>query len=450
MGVRYIFEQLPSTGIVSLNEDDTVAVTSGTAKDVTVIFVGIESIMVTIGAKTVNFGLTFGDVARAGRVIFPDDSLLYVGTPMADGKNFETRDHGAVYAGDGADGFVTVGGDWLMQGNQGDDRLLFSGGSNTVYGGQGNDTIDLVWSSTNAGRNFAQGNRGDDIIKGGGRADTLLGGQGNDVIDGRGDADYINGNLGDDNLTGSGTLLGEGGSDIIFGGTEAANTLMGGDGDDVIIAESVTVGGAIRGAVNLITGDDGNDFLRSKSPQRDTLEGGAGNDTLDSANDEAAGGDLLLGGDGDDVIFAQSGNDEANGNAGSDSLSGLEGDDTLVGGSGTDTLSGGAGADRFRFDSPSPELTFAAADRVIDWQAQDRIQVRAPVGSAYAEATANDFASALSTAQAQIGAGTAEVVAVQVGGDVILFIDGSPANAINAVAVLTQRTLADISTDNFL
>jgi serralysin len=72
--------------------------------------------------------------------------------------------------------------------------------------------------------------------------------------------------------------------------------------------------------------------------------------------------DLLIGNDVDNVL---------RGLAGDDVLRGLLGNDTLVGGAGNDELSGGAGNDTFVFEE------LGTGDRVMDWNAGDKIDLRA-------------------------------------------------------------------------
>jgi hypothetical protein len=98
-------------------------------------------------------------------------------------------------------------------------------------------------------------------------------------------------------------------------GTDQSETLLGGQGDDVIFA--------LAGHDHIIAGA-GNDFVR----------GGAGHD-------------LIEGGRGADTLFGDLGRDTLLGGAQGDYLDGGYGDDVLNGGSGNDTLIGGFGADRF-------------------------------------------------------------------------------------------------------
>ncbi len=104
---------------------------------------------------------------------------------------------------------------------------------------------------------IVNGNEGDDTITGGLNNDTLFGGRGNDRIFGDAGNDLIFGNLGDDLLEGG---LG---NDILYGG----------QGDDILY------------------GDDGND----------TLFGDRGNDILRGN----AGVDYLIGGEGDDSFVLE-------------------------------------------------------------------------------------------------------------------------------------------------
>jgi Ca2+-binding RTX toxin-like protein len=90
------------------------------------------------------------------------------------------------------------------------------------------------------------------------------------------------------------------------GGDIAADSILGGSGDDTIQAFTTTAEAATAG---------------------DLLDGGDGNDTL-TGGDAA---DTISGGDGNDII---------NGNAG---------DDVIAGGNGDDQLTGGADADLFAF-----------------------------------------------------------------------------------------------------
>ncbi|MBN3889269.1 MAG: calcium-binding protein [Nostoc sp. JL31] len=188
----------------------------------------------------------------------------------------------------------------------------------------------------------------------------------NDVINGQGGDDIIDGKSGND------LLRGGVGNDILIGGvgndtlitTTGNDTLDGGAGDDTLNASGSTTD-------NLLSGSDGNDsldisgFFRvsgsvfpsnsygSRSLGNNTLEGGAGDDTLSAGGSK--GDNLLSGGNGNDTLYLigsysysygdsndsrSEGNNTLDGGGGDDRLraGGLTGDNLLSGGDGNDQL----------------------------------------------------------------------------------------------------------------
>ena len=148
------------------------------------------------------------------------------------------------------------------------------------------------------------------------------------------------------------------------------------------------------------------------------------------------------------------------GGAGNDVLAGGLGNDTITGGTGVDTMTGGGGADVFVFASfgDSPAVA-GAIDQITDWNgAANGVSFGLGAGTAlnYTETTAADFASALVSADAHLGLG-GKYVAVQVGGDVVLFADtghfvlgvataggDGHIDASDDAVVLVGKSLADI------
>jgi Ca2+-binding RTX toxin-like protein len=126
--------------------------------------------------------------------------------------------------------------------------------------------------------------------------------------------------------------------DTIFG-TESAETIDAGLGDDFVYAAG---------------GDD-------------TVYGGSGHDTLLGGN----GNDTLDGGDGADWLLGEAGNDTLYGSLGTDRLSGGDGDDVLNGGRGADVMTGGAGFDKFIVGSPHEAGGYYAppVDTITDFTA---------------------------------------------------------------------------------
>ncbi|MGR8919625.1 MAG: putative Ig domain-containing protein, partial [Gammaproteobacteria bacterium] len=144
----------------------------------------------------------------------------------------------------------------------------------------------------------------------------------------------VSGTVGDDRLTTTSELVGSAGNDLVRG--------LGGD-DDLF-------GGAASGfGADRLEGGAGDDYLNSASPfdlgaiaetaddPGDVLDGGAGNDVA-TGN---AGADRLLGRDGRDFLSGRGGPDELDGGPGNDLLAGGAGDDRLYGGAGDDILLGG-------------------------------------------------------------------------------------------------------------
>lgn len=191
-----------------------------------------------------------------------------------------------------------------------------------------------------------------DTVYGGGEAiapldlaDTLLAGDGDDVVYGNGGNDLLLGELGAD------TVYGGVGNDSVYGGRSLTDTL---DSADALYG---------HGGRDWLFGNGGNDTLIA-GDDADTLYGGFGNDAIYGGNTFASSGDgadwiaagtgsdTVYGNEGDDSIFGGSGvvdvsdvADVIDGGSGNDILYGNGGDDLLIGGLGNDTLYGGAGAD---------------------------------------------------------------------------------------------------------
>ncbi len=169
------------------------------------------------------------------------------------------------------------------------------------------------------------------LINGTNGADTLSGGFGDDVIYGLAGNDTIDGSAGDD------VIYGLGGDDRIDAGA-GNNSVSGGDGNDYITANQGS---------NLVIGGAGNDYLAVvSSTGKESLFGGFGDDSLFAV------GKLVIedGGEGNDNLEAQGKillqEGEFSVINGSADLSGGGGDDGLyVTSYSQSTLSGGDGND---------------------------------------------------------------------------------------------------------
>lgn len=144
---------------------------------------------------------------------------------------------------------------------------------------------------------------------------------------------------------------------VITTGTHGKDTLEGGAGDDTLS------GGNDKDKLFGLEGDDhldgghGNDSLFGDigddvligGTGKDQLDGGAGNDTLDGGSDK----DTIEGGEGDDIIFGGYQDDKLYGGDGNDTIDGGTDDDYIEGGAGDDVLTGGWGSDEFKMDEQS-------------------------------------------------------------------------------------------------
>jgi Ca2+-binding RTX toxin-like protein len=266
-----------------------------------------------------------------------------------------------------------------------------SAGNDGLFGGQGDDTL-----AGGGGNDLLQGNQGNDSLNGGAGADTVFGGQGNDFVDVGGGSNFAQGNLGDDTIS-------AGGSD-----TGSTNTLLGGQGNDVI------------------TGGAGNDIL----------SGDLGNDTVS-------------GGGGSDSIAGQAGDDSLVGSAGADTIDSGAGNDTLHGGGGADSLFGGSGTVLFTFSPGDSPAALGGFDTITGWHLGDRISFGIGPSGQFnfdlVSATATDFNDALLKANNIIGGGT--FVAVPMAGSLVIFGDINGDHQItgaDSAVLLPGKTLADI------
>lgn len=314
-----------------------------------------------------------------------------------------------------------------IQGNGGDDEIFGYYGDDVIQGGDGNDTI---FGGSNKNPSYAKyeldyGNDGNDIISGGAGNDLLYGESGNN---------FLNGGVGNDSLDGGlghNTLVGGDGDDLLI---NTHGTVDGGTGVDTLVADysqfdsgaGVDVGFNNQNAI--FTRVNGDPTLYYSNIERfnitgtqyaDVLRGGAGNDTLAGGS----GNDLIAGGAGDDLLTDTDGNvdggantdtlvadySKLNNGAGvhvgynnqnavfsrlngsillnysnierfkitgtqyADVLLGGADGDTLTGAAGNDILTGGTGADNFRFNSPNEGVDQITDFSVVD----DTIQVSA-------------------------------------------------------------------------
>jgi Ca2+-binding RTX toxin-like protein len=298
-----------------------------------------------------------------------------IGGSGVDTASYETAaagiwlDIGVAQAGDAAgDVFDSIE---VFFGSAYDDFINVVANNSTIYGGDGNDSLDTSGDGVamfgEAGDDSMSGSEDVDALDGGDGADELVGWSQNDQLLGGGGDDVLDGGDGDD------TLVGSDGNDTLLGGG-GADSLDGGDGVDAISYETSYAGiwldldagyadggdafGDTLVGIEVIRGTSYDDFINVIA-NGSTIYGGYGNDTLDTSGDGVAmygeagsdhlsgsdNVDVLDGGDGADDLVGWAQNDQLTGGGDDDLLDGGDGDDTLIGGDGNDTLLGSGGAD---------------------------------------------------------------------------------------------------------
>ncbi|MDR6609793.1 peroxidase family protein [Pseudomonas synxantha] len=194
-----------------------------------------------------------------------------------------------------------------------------------------------------------------DILLSGDGDDTVWGDGGNDRLDGGNGNDQLRGGAGDDIITDTGgddNIQGGDGNDVLHGGN-GINLIIGGFGNDFIVT-----GEDASEAI----GGQGNDFiLGSKANEQDM--GNEGDDWIEKGTSDGAPGDNFdpLGNDpviGHDVYIGGNENDKFNGEGG---------DDIMVGSLGFgDRYIGGSGYDWATFKDLAQGVTIDYSDRFFD------------------------------------------------------------------------------------
>lgn len=222
--------------------------------------------------------------------------------------------------------------------------LLGSSRSVTIKGGDGNDTIRVSSSVTNAVH-----------IQGGNNNDLLIGGGGDDVIVGNAGNDWLNGGAGSD------TLSGEAGNDCYAfdEATSSESDLLSeltGNGTDTLTFASMTSDVTIDLSASDALGSMANRTITVLTGQGDNFENVQG----------GAGADLITGNGANNLLAGNGNADQLTGMGGNDQLQGGGGDDGLTGGDGNDYLAGGDGNDTYIFKATLINQT----DTLVERQAE--------------------------------------------------------------------------------
>jgi Ca2+-binding RTX toxin-like protein len=244
----------------------------------------------------------------------------------------------------------------------------------TIVGNNGNNSL-----TGTAYADTLTANAGNDILNGGVGADTMIGGTGNDT--------YVVDNLGD-----VVTEIGSGGTDLV---QSSIGYILGSNLENLTKTGTSNINGTGNDAANTITGNAGNNILDG-GDGIDTLIGGAGNDVYivdvisatgalqDTLTEAASAGTdaiqlrgtyagavkaITLATNFENLDISNTGSSPYNltGNTVANTLVGNTANNTINGGSGADTLTGGSERDTFVFTTGDSGQTVTALDKITDY-----------------------------------------------------------------------------------
>jgi Ca2+-binding RTX toxin-like protein len=331
--------------------DDTLVWNPGQGDDINNGDAGTDTIEVNGGGGGEQF--TVKPSATPGRVAFdrtgptpPGPFNLDIGTAERLDLNANGGDDSLVSdAGLDALGFKLD-----IAGGDGNDTLDGGDGADLIAGDAGNDTITLDDNPLNT-RDIAQGGDGDDtmIWNGGDDDDVNDGGAGNDTVTVNGapvaEAFTLNASPTPGHATfDRAATPGPGPFNIDIVASERLDMNLNG-GDDTFASDGAIAALGLKADVE---GADGNDTIDG-TDAADLLDGGGGNDRIVPDDNPAGTRDDARGGDGDDTIVWNGGDD----------------DDLNEGGAGNDTseVNGAAADERFTIN-PSPTAGRVLFDRL--------------------------------------------------------------------------------------
>jgi len=393
-----------------------------------------------------------------------------------------------------------IGADSMVGGLGNDSYMVDDAGDVVVeLAGEGLDAVTSKISMT-LGDNLEQlyagqaglalvGNAMDNYIRGSNGSDSLSGGDGNDSIYSFGTSSTQGGND---------TIHGDNGNDIIYVGGDSTSYAYGDAGNDWIYLNYGTHPTYARGGmgndtyvinntmnqVNELPGE-GVDTIRTTvtmslyvgemiNPHRVPLVAGEVENLvlISSANIDGLGNalnNMILGGAGNNLINGREGNDFITGNGGNDTLLGGDGNDYLYvataagGGAGVATLSGEAGNDVFymgRYLTSNPAQTasnviitdFTSGQDKIRFDIAQSLGVSAPTALTQITPTAGDtLVSLLDKAAGLPNSGEAKLVSFQFSGDTYVVLDtNTSVNTFSATDAAIKLTgLVSLQTSDF-
>ena len=406
-----LFEQAAGNDILDGGAGDDI-LNGGGGTDTASFANATESVFISLGLS--GNGSAFQDSGEFDQLISIENVIGSAFSDSINGSNFANVLNG----GAGGDALFGRGGDDHLIGGEGNDFLRGSDGADILDGGNGWDRVSSFVVAPTAGITFnlnIQGvaqdtGQGMDVLIGIEHAsgtilsDTLIGNSGSNWLWGGSDGTNTSTSSGND------TISGGGGDDLIEVGGSGNHMLDGGTGTDAlsflgghyeITPAGVTYSLALQGAAQAteqgsmttsgfenvsgslfddsLSGDNGANILAGDLGS-DTLSGGDGNDTL--YGDGRIWVDISgsVGGSGPITLFGQQDDEpgliegDPDFTSGNDTLNGGKGDDFLYGGRGDDVLTGGIGSDVFVIEGLSGD------DRITDFKNADTIVFDASSG----------------------------------------------------------------------
>ncbi|WP_165349712.1 calcium-binding protein [Methylibium sp. Pch-M] len=261
-----------------------------------------------------------------------------------------------VISGDRLDLAANLHGADTLEGGSGNDQLWGDGGDDALFGGEGNDWLAGEDQSSSSANSALTGN---DALYGGGGNDTLVGGNGSDVLAGDDGDDALYGGAGDDVLRGgAGNDMLDGGlgnDTILFGRGDGQDRINGGNqgaGNAVQLMSGVATADLVFKQVyeSSTASNSGLEIGIAGTADKLTLTGafafdnpGAYSPVQQLCFDDGTNWNLAAI---RAALFAgTAGDDNLTGTVDVETINGGAGNDTLIGGTG-DTLAGGVGNDK--------------------------------------------------------------------------------------------------------
>ncbi|WP_181702018.1 cadherin domain-containing protein [Chthonobacter albigriseus] len=409
------------TGVAELSidglaGDDTIS--GGAGANMILGGAGNDSIVATAGGDTLDGGADTDTISFAAA----SSALTF---DLSDGSAQNTgSDFGAVTAsgfenivgGSGSDSLLGSGAANVIDAGAGDDTVDGAGGDDTLVGGSGTDTLSFAsasngvvvsiattaaqdtsafsgWMSASAGVGSITVSGFENLI-GSAYGDSLRGDTGSNLVQGGAGDDYIGSSSGADTIDG-----GDGSDWFTLGMVGTPGTVVNLQTGQAILADgslqSLISIENVRGSnyADQLIGNDGDNIFHGSTARNasnqavltDTIDGGAGIDTLDWStlshvgvsvdlsvstlqNNNQVGGLIVTN---VENLVGSNFNDTLRGDAGANRLSGGSGNDTLQGRAGNDTIDGGTGTDTAVFSgnwadyavTANPDGSYTIVDR---------------------------------------------------------------------------------------